>query len=194
MGGRVGLDATNDPLVTSFRTDAGRVASALLELAVAVHLRPLASGALAALVAARPNRISSSGRCRPDRFKLDQRSWPVLPGQDRTTVNFNLICNLELSAWESVQSGPSIWADLRNGLSVSDRESTRFTPVNGPLMARRPDHAGPPFRVIAARWRGWPRTLARLPAWPLTAGQSASGGSLSTVAAGHFRRKREAPL
>jgi hypothetical protein len=59
-----------------------------------------------------------------------------------------------LSAWESVQSGPSIWADLRNGLSVSDRESTRFTPVNGPLMARRPDHAGPPFRVIARTVEG----------------------------------------
>ena len=62
--------------------------------------------------------------------------------------------NLGLSAWESVQSGPSIWADLRNGLSVSDRESTRFTPVNGPLMARRPDHAGPPFRVIARTVEG----------------------------------------
>jgi hypothetical protein len=45
-----------------------------------------------------------------------------------------------LSAWESVQSGPSIWPDLRNGLSVSDRESPRFTRVNGPLMARRHDH------------------------------------------------------
>ena len=45
-----------------------------------------------------------------------------------------------LSAWESVQSGPSMWPDLRNGLSVSDRESPRFTPVNGPLMARRLDY------------------------------------------------------
>jgi hypothetical protein len=40
-----------------------------------------------------------------------------------------------LSAWESVQSGPSIWPDLRSGLSVSDHESPRFTLVNGPLMA-----------------------------------------------------------
>jgi hypothetical protein len=45
-----------------------------------------------------------------------------------------------LSAWESVQSGPSIWPDLRSGLSVSDHESPRFTLVNGPLMARRLDH------------------------------------------------------
>jgi hypothetical protein len=45
-----------------------------------------------------------------------------------------------LSAWESVQSRPSIWPDLRSGLSVSDRESPRFTLVNGPLMARRLDH------------------------------------------------------
>ena len=34
-----------------------------------------------------------------------------------------------LSAWESVQSGASIWPDLRNGLPVSDRESPRFTRV-----------------------------------------------------------------
>jgi hypothetical protein len=46
-----------------------------------------------------------------------------------------------LSAWESVQSGPYIWPDLRSGLSVSARESPRFTRVNGPLMALRLDHA-----------------------------------------------------
>ena len=45
-----------------------------------------------------------------------------------------------VSAWESVQSEPSIWPDLRNGLSVSDRENPCFTGVNGPLMARRLDH------------------------------------------------------
>jgi hypothetical protein len=45
-----------------------------------------------------------------------------------------------LSAWESVHSGPSIWPDLRSGLSVSGRESPRFTRVNGPLMARLLDH------------------------------------------------------
>ena len=39
-----------------------------------------------------------------------------------------------------------------------------------------------------------PRILARLAAWPLVSGQSASGGSMSRVAKGHFRRKREAPL
>ena len=48
---------------------------------------------------------------------------------------------LARSAWESVQSGPSIWPDLRSGLSVSDRESPRFTRVDGPLMARWLDHA-----------------------------------------------------
>jgi len=72
MGGQTVLDARSDPPITSFRTGAGRVASALLGLTVAVHRRPLASGALAAFVAARPNRISSSDRGRPDRFKLDQ--------------------------------------------------------------------------------------------------------------------------
>ena len=43
-------------------------------------------------------------------------------------------------------------------------------------------------------FRGWPRILERLAAWPLVSGQSASGGSMSRVAEGHFRRKREAPL
>ena len=37
-----------------------------------------------------------------------------------------------LSAWESVQSAPSTWPDLRSRLSVSDRESPHFTRVNGP--------------------------------------------------------------
>jgi hypothetical protein len=45
-----------------------------------------------------------------------------------------------LSVLESVHSGPSIWPDLRSGLSVSDRESPRFTRVNGPLMARLLNH------------------------------------------------------
>jgi hypothetical protein len=52
--------------------------------------------------------------------------------------------------------------------------------------------AGPPLAQLgpgqvrrelpAAPFRGWPRTLARLAAWPLVSGQSASGGSLSRVA------------
>jgi EVE domain len=58
----------------------------------------------------------------------------------------------------------------------------------------------PPTRLtvfksaVPAPCRGWPRTLARLAAWPWVSGQSASGGSMSRVAGGHFRRKREAPL
>jgi hypothetical protein len=47
---------------------------------------------------------------------------------------------------------------------------------------------------MPAPCRGWSRTLARLAAWPLVSGQSASGGSMSRVAEGHFRRKREALL
>ena len=38
---------------------------------------------------ANPNRISSSGRGRPDRFNLDQRSWPVLREPSCTVVNCN---------------------------------------------------------------------------------------------------------
>ena len=41
--------------------------------------------------------------------------------------------------------------------------------------------------------RGWPRILARLAAWPLVSGQSASGGSMSRVAEGHFRRNAKRP-
>src|SRR5438067_11907183 len=50
-----------------------------------------------------------------------------------------------------------------------------------------------PARSPAA-CREWPRTLARLAAWPLVSGQSASGGSMSRVAEGHLRGKREALL
>jgi hypothetical protein len=32
---------------------------------------------------------------------------------------------LALSAWESVLSGPVTWPDLRDGVSVSDRETAR---------------------------------------------------------------------
>jgi hypothetical protein len=48
----------------------------------------------------------------------------------------------ELSAWESVQSVPSIWPDLRSGLSVSDCESLHFTRANGLLMGRRLETGG----------------------------------------------------
>ena len=41
-----------------------------------------------------PNRISSSGRGSPDRFRLDQRRWPVFPGRHRMRVNCNPNCNL----------------------------------------------------------------------------------------------------
>ena len=34
-------------------------------------------------------RINSSGRGRPDRFNLDQRSWPVLREPSCTVVNCN---------------------------------------------------------------------------------------------------------
>jgi hypothetical protein len=65
-----------------------------------------------------------------------------------------------LSAWESVQSWPSTCPDLRNRLSVSDRESPRFTRVNGPLMARRLDHVeGSGNPVIGCRTPGCAATL-----------------------------------
>src|SRR5208282_4162259 len=38
------------------------------------------------------------------------------------------------------------------------------------------------------------RTLARLAAWPLVSGQSASGGSMSRVAEGHFRKETRRAL
>ena len=54
-----------------------------------------------------------------------------------------------LSAWESVQSGPSVWPDLRSGLSVSDRESPRYTLVNGPLTRISTQRIA---RPLAVRW------------------------------------------
>jgi hypothetical protein len=58
-------------------------------------------------------------------------------------------------------------------------------------FARPPPEYAP---VTARTVQGMPRTLARLTAGPLVSGQSASGGSMSRVAKGYSRRKREAPL
>ena len=46
-----------------------------------------------------PNRISSSGRDCPDRFKLDQLRRPDFPERRGTAVNCNPNCNRGLSAW-----------------------------------------------------------------------------------------------
>jgi len=50
-----------------------------------------------------PNRISSSGHGRPDRFRLDQLPRPVLAERHRTMVNCNPNCNLAHESW--AQSG-----------------------------------------------------------------------------------------
>ena len=42
-------------------------------------------------------RISSSGRARPDWFKLDQRLWPVCPGRCCTAVNCNPACSMAVA-------------------------------------------------------------------------------------------------
>lgn len=57
-----------------------------LVVALVTHLVTRRPGASAAR---NPNRISSSGRCRPDRFHLDQRPGPVPCGSPCTTVNCN---------------------------------------------------------------------------------------------------------
>jgi hypothetical protein len=66
----------------------------------AVHRDPAPSDGVAArvaasvsVVAAGPNRISSSGHGCPDRFKLDQPIRPVFSGRRRTAVNCNPNCN-----------------------------------------------------------------------------------------------------
>ena len=40
-----------------------------------------------------PNRISSSGRDGPDRFRLDQQPWPVVAGLGPTALNCTRNCN-----------------------------------------------------------------------------------------------------
>jgi hypothetical protein len=58
---------------------------------------------------ANPNRISSSGRGRPDRFSLDERPGSVRLGRCRTVVNCNPNCNPLLSlAAVIICSGPGI--------------------------------------------------------------------------------------
>ena len=52
------------------------------------------SGDLNPAKGANPNCISSSGHGCPDRFRLDQLSWPVLAERHCTMVNCNPNCNL----------------------------------------------------------------------------------------------------
>ena len=97
-----------------------------------------------------------------------------------------------LSAWESVQSGSSIWPDLRNGLSVSDRESPRFTRVNGPLMARRLDHVdGRPSAFQAGHIPSWRRSCECCALSPVAAvsRRSAAVAVIVAVSAGCQRSR-----
>jgi len=77
---------------------------------------------------------------------------------------------------------------LRRGGALLRRCAVRL------LAGWTPELTGQDQARRAGDSQGWPGILARLPAWPLAPGQSASGGSVSRVAEGHFRRKREAPL
>ena len=80
----------------------------------------------------------------------------------------------------------------------SSSPSPGLFPATRPCRTRphtTPMSAGPGICPVTDRTcGGWPRTLVRLAAWPLVSGQSASGGSMSRVAEGHFRWKREALL
>jgi hypothetical protein len=55
-------------------------------------------------------------------------------------------------------------------------------------------HAAGTGSILPAPCRGWPRTLARLAAWPLVSGQSASVGSVSRVAGGSFPEETRSAL
>ena len=77
--------------------------------------------------AARPNRISSSGHGRPDRFKLDHPSRPVFPGWCRIVVNCNPNCNPQIrSSGQAVQDRPGVSALLADDPGLSVRERCRL--------------------------------------------------------------------
>ena len=83
--------------------------------------------------AARPNRISSSGRGCPDRFKLDRRRWPVFPGRRCMVVNCNPNCNRDASALVTARTVQGM-ARARSGQAlawplVSDRSVRRGSGV-----------------------------------------------------------------
>jgi hypothetical protein len=58
------------------------------------NARPLGIGSAER---SQPNRISSSGRDSPDRFRLDQDPWSVLVGLCRTALNCSRNCNLAVT-------------------------------------------------------------------------------------------------
>jgi hypothetical protein len=63
-----------------------------------------------------PNRISSSGHARPDRFSVDQRPWPVLPGRHCTAVNCNPNCNPAMSVKVPGWKTPGLLRVLTGGV------------------------------------------------------------------------------
>jgi hypothetical protein len=61
------------------------------------------------------NRISSSGPVGSDRFRLDQRPCPVLPGRRRTVVNCNPNCNpcaVSSALWAGISHSGVVWSGL----------------------------------------------------------------------------------
>ena len=70
-----------------------------------------------------PNRISSSGRACPDRFRLDQHLWPVLPGRCCTPLNCSPDCN-RARHWVSLPLSSSAcdsglrWVTARHGTGI----------------------------------------------------------------------------
>ena len=86
-------------------------------------------------------------------------------------------------------------AVLRLPLGKDTRRGARGPTVCFQAEDRTLMHGCPWNLPVTARTvQGMARTLARLAAWPLVSGQSASEGSMSRVAEGHFRRKREGAL
>jgi hypothetical protein len=83
---------------------------------------------------ARNGRLMARGPIRPQ----EERRSSVRKMLPNWSFAVERVTGIEpaLSAWESVRSGPVIWPDLRDGVSVSDRERLPITGVNGPLMAR----------------------------------------------------------
>jgi hypothetical protein len=109
-------------------------------------------GEVAVLSRRKVCRISSSGHSYPDRFKLDQRRWPVLPGRCCTVVN----CNRSLSAMPHITAWHLGVMIVRSSPCLSRHASRTFLA----LSTIRVDSPIPPLNPTAAKIRDG-RVLSR---------------------------------
>ena len=120
----------------------------------------------------RPNRISSSGLSRPNRFKLDQRPRPVAVGQRCTTLNCNPNCNPQIRRSGWIVQDRLLWSLRRADIpQLSVRDASCPTAWQQCwLQSRRPGADPRPSAFQAGHMPSWRGSCERCSLSPVAAG------------------------